>query len=454
MTHPALPIAPASEAEEFLAAHPDVDAIDMIFTNMAGVPRGKRLRRHELLSVYSQGRFLPGSLLVNDIRGDDVPETGLVWEDGDADRLAWPVPGTLAITPQCGPGSAQMLVSLHELDGRPCVLDPRHVLSSAIAALAARGLTPVVACELEFYLLDADTARPRPAGGATLPHVYGLTELAAVRPFIDAVNAAGDAAGIRIDAAITENAPGQMEIGLTHHADALRACDEAILFKRIVHQCAAAHGFAATFMAKPFADIAGSGMHIHVSMLDAQGHNIFAADAPEGAPALQHAIAGLQALLPDSMAIFAPNMNSYRRLRPNTYAPTAATWGINNRTVALRIPAGPPASRHVEHRVSGADANPYLAVAAVLAAMHHGLVAARPPGPITLGNGYAATIPPELQLPTDWAAALNRFTASALLRAALGDHIVEMFTAIKRHELEAYQAIVSATDHEWYLASS
>lgn len=445
--------APASECEAFLAANPHVDAIDMIFTNMAGVARGKRLRRHELLSVYNQGRFLPGSLLVNDIRGDDVPETGLVWEDGDADRLAWPVPGSLALTPQCGPGTAQMLTSLHELDGQPCTLDPRQILSTTIAALAARGLTPVVACELEFYLLDADTRTPRPAGGATLPHVYGLTELAAVRPFLDAVNAAGDAAGIRIDAAITENAPGQMEIGLTHHADGLRACDEAILFKRIVHQCAAAHGHAATFMAKPFADIAGSGMHIHVSMLDTDGRNIFAAEAPEGSPELTHAIAGLQALLPDSMAIFAPNMNSYRRLRPNTYAPIAATWGINNRTVALRIPAGPPASRHVEHRVSGADANPYLAVAAVLAGIEYGLANAHPPGPITIGNGYAA-IAPERMLPTDWSAALHRFAASAPLRAALGDRVVDMFVAVKRHELEAYQAIVTATDHEWYLASS
>ncbi|WP_439546865.1 glutamine synthetase family protein [Sandarakinorhabdus sp.] len=446
-------IAPASECEAFLAANPHVDAIDMIFTNMAGVARGKRLRRHELLSVYKQGRFLPGSLLVNDIRGDDVPETGLVWEDGDADRLAWPVPGTLALTPQCGPGTAQLLTSLHELDGQPCTLDPRQILSTQIAALAARGLTPVVACELEFYLLDADTSTPRPANGASLPHVYGLAELAAVRPFLDAVNAAGDAAGIRIEAAITENAPGQMEIGLTHHADALRACDEAILFKRIIHQCAAAHGFAATFMAKPFADIAGSGMHIHISMLDAHGQNIFAADAPEGTPALQHAIAGLQALLPDSMAIFAPNMNSYRRLRPNTYAPTAATWGINNRTVALRIPAGPPASRHLEHRVSGADTNPYLAVAAVLAGVEYGLANARTPGPITIGNGYAA-IAPERMLPTDWSAALHRFAASPPLRAALGDQVVDMFVAVKRHELEAYQAIVTATDHEWYLASS
>lgn len=446
--------APASECAAFLAANPGVDAIDMIFTNMAGVARGKRLRRHELLSVYDQGRFLPGSLLVNDIRGDDVPETGLVWDDGDADRLAWPVPGTLALTPQCGPGTAQFLTSLFELDGTPCTLDPRQILATVIARLAARGLTPVVACELEFYLLDADTSTPRPAGGAVLPHVYGLAELAALRPFLDAVNAAGDAAGIRIDAAITENAPGQMEIGLTHHADALRACDEAILFKRIVHQCAAAHGMAATFMAKPFADIAGSGMHIHVSMLDANGANIFAADAPEGSAALQHAIAGLQALLPDSMAILAPNMNSWRRLRPNTYAPTAATWGINNRTVALRIPAGPPASRHVEHRVSGADANPYLAVAAVLAGIEQGLAQAQPPGPITSGNGYAASIPPELQLPTDWAAALDRLERSATLRAALGDQVVAMFVTVKRHEWQAYQAIVPATDHLWYLASS
>lgn len=443
--------AETGEAERFLAAHPEVDAIDLVFTNLAGVARGKRLRRHELLPLYEQGRFLPGSLLVNDVRGDDVPETGLVWSDGDADRLAWPAPGTLAAMPWAGPGAAQVIASLHELDGAPCLLDPRAILARAVAAFAARGLTPVVACELEFYLLDPAADPPRPALGATEPQVYGLAEMEALRGFLDAINTAGHAAGIEIGAAISENAAGQCEIGLTHRADALRAADEAVLFKRIVRGCAAAHVMRATFMAKPFADTAGSGLHIHVSVQDGAGRNIFAAEAADGAPPLRHAIAGLAALLPESMAIFAPNANSYRRFRPGSYAPVAATWGVNNRTVALRVPPGPPASRHVEHRVAGADANPYLAVAAVLAGTLHGLSGQLDPGSATVGDGYARAAehgaPP---LPSDWPEALRRFRAGEVLGAQLGSQVRDAFATVKQHELDAYHALIPREDHAWY----
>jgi glutamine synthetase len=445
--------ATAAEAEAFLARHPEADAIDLVFTNLSGVPRGKRLRRAELLPFITEGRFLPGSILVNDIRGDDVPETGLVWDDGDADRRAWAAPGTLSPMPWAGPRAAQIIASLHELDGTPCALDPRAILARQVAALAADGYTAMVACELEFYLLDRDATPPRPARGAIHPQVYGLAEMAELGGFLDAVNAAGDAAGIKIEAAISENAAGQVEIGLTHHADALRAADEAILFKRIVKGCAAAEGMAATFMAKPFADTAGSGLHIHLSLLDRDGRNIFAADAPEGAPALGHAIAGMAALLGDSMAILAPNRNSYRRFQAGSYAPVAATWGVNNRTVALRIPAGSPSSRHIEHRMAGADANPYLAVAAILAAARHGLTERLTPPPITTGNGYARDNHDAI-LPTEWAEALARLDASAPLRAALGDIVIDTYVTVKRHELTAYEAILPELDHIWYRESA
>lgn len=440
-----------AEAERFLAEHPHVDAIDLVFTNLAGVARGKRLRRHELLPFYRNGRFLPGSLLVNDVRGDDVPETGLVWGDGDADRLAWPAPGTLAAMPWAGAGAAQVIASLYELDGTPCALDPRTVLARTVADFAADGLTPVVACELEFYLLDPAADPPRPALGAVHPQVYGLAELARLRPFLDAVNRGCDSGAIRVEAAIAENAPGQVEIGLTHHADALRACDEAVLFKRVVRGCAAAHGLRATFMAKPFADIAGSGLHVHMSMADREGRNVFAADAPEGTPALGHAVAGMAALMSESMLIFAPNANSYRRFRAGSYAPVAPSWGVNNRTVALRVPAGPPASRHVEHRLCGADANPYLAVAAILAAARHGMSTRLDPCAAVVGNGYEqaprADLPP---LPRDWPAAIAAWEAGEVLPSLLTPHLVRTFATVKRHEYEAYAAIVPREDHLWY----
>ena len=444
--------ASAGEAAAFLEAHPQVDAIDLVFTNLAGVPRGKRLRRAELSGVFEQGRFLPGSILVNDVRGDDVPESGLVWADGDADRRAWPAPGTLAPMPCAGPGAAQFIASLHELDGEPCRLDPRRILAEQVARLGELGLTPVVACELEFYLLEPEADPPRPIAGGSLPQVYGLVETDRHRGFIDLVNASGDAGGISIEAAIAENAPGQMEIGLTHHADALRAADEAVLFKRIVKGCARRHGMAATFMAKPFADTAGSGLHVHVSLLDAGGANVFADEAASGSPLLRHAVGGLAALLPDSMAILAPNRNSYRRFRAGTYAPLAASWGVNNRTVALRVPAGPPSTRHIEHRVAGADANPYLAVAAILAGVRHGIAGRIDPGPAVEGNGYERPADPSSRLPTEWTAAIDRLDASAALRASLGDDVIDAYISVKRHERDAYDAEVPPIDHQWLQA--
>lgn len=457
-------IATPAEAEAFFRDHPDVDAIDIIFTNMCGVPRGKRLRRHEVLGVYKAGRFLPGSAVIVDITGRDTEETGLVWEDGDADRHIWPIPGTLVPTLWAGPHAAQFLTGFYELDGTPHDLDPRHVLGRVLDRFALLGLVPDVAVELEFYLTDARRGRdgrPRPArspsSGATPRdiQVYGLAEMEDFRAFFDALYACAEAQGLPLEAAIAEYAPGQFEMTLAHKADALRACDDAIMHKRMVKAVAAQHGMEATFMAKPFADSAGSGMHLHASLLDASGANAFASDDPAGTPLLRHAIGGMQALLADSFAIFAPNANSYRRFRANSYAPVAPTWGVNNRTVSFRVTAGAPATRHVEHRAAGADANPYLAMAAVLAAMHHGIAHAIDPGPPIVGNGYAATDGGSgPAIPGNWFAAVERFAASPVLQDYLGARFVEMYSIVKRSEQDRYFAAVPTLDYDWYLRTA
>ncbi|MHB8530450.1 MAG: glutamine synthetase family protein, partial [Caulobacteraceae bacterium] len=424
------PIADAEEARRFLEIHPDIRFCELIFTNLSGVPRGKRLRRHELPPVYEQGRFLPGSILVCDITGRDCEETGLVWEDGDADRVARPAPGTLVPAPWLGEDVAQLITSLWEIDGKPNDLDPRHVLRRVVERFAADGLTPVVACELEYYLVD----RKRTAGGgvrlAGAPAtgerpdqhgVYGLRELEDFAPFLRELWACADAQGVPLEGAISEYAPGQVEITLRHGPDALRAADEAVMYKRIAKGVAAKHGLEATFMAKPFARRSGSGLHLHVSVEDRDGRNIFAADDPAGSPALGHAVGGLKALMAPSLLVFAPNANSYRRFRANSYAPIAPTWGINNRTVALRVPAGPPAGRHIEHRLAGADANPYLALAVLLAGVHHGLTDSLDPGPPTQGDGYAAAAASGERLPAHWLAAADAFEASHPLKDYLGE---------------------------------
>jgi glutamine synthetase len=460
-------IAPLADWTSFAAAHPQITSVDVLFTPMSGVPRGKRLRAHEMAAVFKSGRFLPGSLLVTDITGMDCVETGLVWADGDADRIARPVPGTLVPQPWRGVHAAQVMLSMYELDGTPNDLDPRHILQGVLDRYAADGLTPVVACELEFYLLDpartADGMVQVPALGAgkqrpSHTHVYGLRELDEIGGFIEELLQNGDAQGVPIEGAIAEFAPAQYEIGLTHRNDALRACDEAIMFKQLVKAIAERHSLTASFMAKPFADVAGCGLHIHISVDNAQGNNIFASDEAAGTPALHHAIAGMKAHMADSLALFAPNANSYRRFRANSYAPVAPTWGINNRTVSLRIPAGGAASRHVEHRICGADANPYLAVAAALAAAHHGMTQKSDPGGQVTGDGYAhaAGLPkdhPE-RLPLNWAASLDRFAASAMLPDYLGARFCSMYQIVKRVELDRFEAVVTPQDFDWYLHSA
>lgn len=455
-------IASLAEAEAFFTAYPEIDAIDIIFTNMCGVPRGKRLRRHEVLGVYKAGRFLPGSAVVIDTTGRDTVETGLVWEDGDADQQVWPIPGTLVPAPWAGPKAAQFLAGFYTLDGTPHDLDPRHVLGRVIDRLAGLGYTPDVAVELEFYLVDAKRGkdgRPVPArtpSSGEVPQdiqVYGLQEMEDFRPYFDELYATADAQGLPLEAAISEYAPGQFEMTLAHKADALRACDDAIMHKRMVKAVAAKHGMEATFMAKPFAETAGNGMHLHASLLDKDGNNAFASEDPEGTPLLRECIAGMQATMADAFLIFAPNANSYRRFKANSYAPVAPTWGVNNRTVSFRVTAGPAPTRHVEHRIAGADANPYLAMAAMLAGMCHGIENHLDPGPAVVGNGYEAEFE-AAPMPGHWFAAVERFESSDLMKAFLGDRFVKMYSIVKRTEQELFFGTVPTLDYDWYLRTA
>jgi len=456
-------IADSAECNKFLSDHPNIDTIQIFFTNASGVPRGKNLRRHDLLPVFEHGRYLPGTMLALDITGEDVEESGLVWEDGDADRLGRPIAGTLTPMPWMGERQAQLMLSVYELDGKPCVYDPRHVLAHVIERFKSLGMVPVIACELEFFLLD----RNRDSRGKQQPplsqttsfrpwdiQVYGLRELDDFAPFLKDLYTACDIQNIPAETAISEYAPGQLEITLRHKADALRAADDAIMYKRIVKGIAVQHGFEATFMAKPFSESAGNGMHLHVSLADEKGNNLFASNLPEGTPLLRHAIAGMMKMLPESMAIFAPNANSYRRFRANSYAPVAPTWGINNRTVSLRVPAGPASTRHIEHRVSGADSNPYLALAALLAGIHHGITQRLDPGAPIVGNGYAQAQESHLALPGNWFKALDLFDKAEHLQSYLGTDFSRVFSAIKRTEQARFFGQVTELDYNWYLRNS
>jgi glutamine synthetase len=446
----------AEEARAFLAANPDVETVQLVLTDASGVARGKNLAREELVAFYEHGRNVAGSILGLDITGEDVDATGLVWDVGDADQSCRPGAGTVCRAPWLTRPTAQVIGTMQELDGRPAKADPRQVLAQVVRRCAAAGYTPVVAVELEFYLLERGAdGRPHPARGLlsgdrrTRIDAYELTRLDDMAPLFDELYSAARTQGLPVRTLMGEYAPGQFEITLEHRADALRAVDDAILFKRAVRGVAMRHGRIASFMAKPFAEHAGCGMHLHASLADARGANAFAADDPAGSPLLRHAIGGLRDTLADGMAIYAPNANSYRRFRAQSYAPIAPTWGVNNRTVSLRIPVGPPASRHVEHRVAGADANPYLVTALVLGGMLHGIERSLDPGPPVHGNGYSRA--GQVDWPLQWSASLERAACSAFLAETLGIPFRDLFLAIKRQECDKFGALVTDRDYEWYL---
>jgi len=445
------------ELQRFLAMHPDINAVQIFITDPSGVPRGKSVRTSELEAIFRDGRRVAGSILGLDITGEDVDATGLVWEAGDADGICRPVPGTLLPSPWLTPPTGQLMLTMFDGDGQPAAGDPRHALARVVERLTARGFVPVVACELEFYLLREARGRFEPAGERregerARIESYSLARLDDLAPLFADVHAAAQAQGLPAETLMAEYAPGQFEITLHHRGDALRAVDEAILFKRLLRGVARQHGCIATFMAKPFAERAGSGLHIHVSLADREGRNVFAAEDPAGTPLLRQAIGGLAATVAESFLVFAPNANSYRRYRSLSYAPVAPTWGINNRTVSLRVPAGPPASRHVEHRIAGADANLYLAVAAVLAGVEKGIDERIDPGPPVEGNGYAIARP--RVFPATWHEAIERAGASEFLHAALGADFLRVFLAVKRQECERFMAEVTPLDYAWYLRDS
>lgn len=448
-----------AEAEEFLAAHPEIEAVDIVLHDSNGIGRGKIIRRHELLSFYRNGRHLPISILGLDICGEDVHETGLIWDQGDGDLRAWPIPGSLKKLHNTNPPRAEVFMSMYDLDGCPMTSDPRHALQRQVAALAAEGLHPAGAFELEFFLLDNERGpdgRVRPArdvldGRASdKTEVYSVDHLHGMLPLFSDIYKGAELAGITAETMISEYAPGQYELTLHYRTDVMQAADDLMRLKRIVRAQARAHGVTACFMAKPVEQYAGSGMHFHVSMLDDAGRNVFIEDREgEWSPTILHALGGLRATMGESMLVFAPHANSWRRFASQSYAPVSPSWGVNNRSVALRIPAGDIKARRIEHRPAGVDANPYLVAATVLAGIRHGMANRIDPGPETTGNGYEGA--DDLPIPTDWREAIRAAEGSAFLKDALGEDMHRTFCAIKAAEQARVARTISEVDYNLYL---
>ncbi len=448
-----------SNAQAFLAARPAVKVVDLLLPDLCGILRGKRVDIADLSTVYDKGMYLPGSMFALDVMGGTIQATGLGFDEGDADRPCLPVPGSLFPAPWMGPTVAQLQVQMLDHDRQPFFGDPRHVLDTVLERYARRGWRPVVAIELEFYFVDPE----RTAAGHAQPppsrltgrrehrtQINSMADLNSVSDILSEIAATCAVQDVPTGTALAEYGPSQWEVNLRHVDDARIACDQAIRFKRIVKGVALRHGLEATFMAKPYEDMAGSGMHMHVSVQDEAGDNIFASADDLGNDLLKQAAAGLIATMADGMAVFAPNANSYRRLRPESYVPTHATWGFNNRGVAVRVPVSGPEDRRLEHRVAGADANPYLLSAVVLAGMLHGIEKKLAAPEALTGNAYTqrSSAP---RLPTDWPTALAQFGASSVLREFLGDRFVRLYEVTRRGEMQDFMTRLAPLDFAWYL---
>ncbi|MEZ8079998.1 glutamine synthetase family protein [Enterovibrio norvegicus] len=447
------------EASQFLAEHPEMEFIDLLLIDMNGIVRGKRVEKDKLPKAYEHGIALPISIYGMNIKGNPVEETGLGLEIGESDAICFPVAGSLTTQPWQKRPIAQLLLEMYEDPQTPFFGDPRMILRRLVRQIKDKGLTPVSAFELEFYLIDSQES-----GQAPLPpispvtgrrpentQVYSLDDLDEYSEFLTGIIDAAREQGLPADTIVAESAPGQFEINLTHTNDPLAACDYALLLKRVIKQVAHEHELDTTFMAKPYADQAGNGMHVHISLVDEEGNNVF--QSPEDGKmtdTLRWALGGMLALMPDYMAILCPNINSFRRFSPDFYVPNAATWGVENRTTALRIPGDAPEATRIEHRVAGADANPYLMMSALLASVLYGIENKIEPSEPVVGNAYDKELEFDA-LPTNLRDALRVLSQSEPMREYLGTDFVDVFVTCKEKELEEFEQHITGLEYDWYL---
>ena len=438
----------------WLRKNPQVRTIRVAAADLNGQARGKRVPIRFADKITEDGTRFPFSVLNLDIWGEDIENSPLVFESGDADGILMPTERGFMPMPWLDAPSALLPIWMFHDDGRPYMGDPRHALRAVVDRYKARGLTVVCAVELEFFLID-DSGRnlqvpvsPRTGKRRKGAETLSIRALDQFDQFFTDLYDACEEMDIPADTAISEAGLGQFEINLMHGPDALRAADDAWLFKMLVKGLARRHGFAASFMAKPYEDYAGSGLHTHFSVLDADGKNIFDDGGEKGTDIMRHAIAGCLNAMPASTLVFAPHANSYDRMVPGAHAQTGISWAYENRTASIRVPSGSHKARRIEHRVSGGDVNPYLMLAAVLGAAINGIEDGNePPAPIT-GNAYEADLP---QIPSKWDLAIDAFETDPDIARIFAPEMIRNLVLTKRQELHYMKELTPTEQVEIYL---
>ena len=450
------------ELNLFLKSHPDLEILELLVPDMNGIIRGKRLDVSEAKTLFSKGINFPAATHLLDSSGDVIDGLVLGTDDGDPDVIAKPVANSLSSIPWLDKPAAQAMITMFDRNGEHYSNESRNILRQVIEKFEADGFRATVAVELEFYLIhdkDALSINPRhgPLPGTVLqdkgPQVYSMEDLRELDPFFNELKEACKIQNIPMGTTISEFSRGQFETNLHHVDDPLLASDHAILLRRAVRETAKSFGLGATFMAKPFMETAGSGMHIHISLKNEKGDLLFQTDSKQETnfnQNIEHAVGGLAQTMEEGMAIFCPNANSYRRFQPGFFAPITPNWGPNHRNLSIRIPLSDSGNVRIEHRAAGADANPYLVMACVLAGIHCGLKnKITPPEMISEGE----VIDPEVTLPVKWDKALEAFENATVLNEYLGSEYSDLFLRSRRCEMDRFTSQISNKDFEWYLRS-
>ncbi|MEL7450622.1 MAG: glutamine synthetase family protein [Pseudomonadota bacterium] len=428
-----------------------IDEVEGIIPDMAGSARGKIVPARKF--CREEGMRLPETLFAQTVTGE-YPEEDILHE-AENDMLLRPDVATVRQVPWATDPTALVIHDCYHHDGSPVTVAPRYILKQVLDLYEARGWRPVVAPEVEFFLVqantDADYPLKPPVGRSGRPETvrqsYSIDAVNEFDPLFEQMYDYCEVQEIEIDTLIHESGAAQMEVNFLH-TDPLSAADQVFLFKRTVREVALRHSIYATFMAKPMANEPGSAMHLHGSVVDAKtGRNLFANEDGSDSDLFLSHIAGLQEYVPSAMPIFAPYVNSYRRIVRHDAAPINLHWGYDNRTVGLRVPISGAENRRVENRVIGADVNPYLAMAASLACGYLGMVEGLKPTEAMRGSAYddAVTLPPGLRQ------ALDLLSASSALREVLGDLFVDLYVALKEREYDTFFQVISPWEREFLL---
>ncbi|WBU60553.1 glutamine synthetase family protein [Paracoccus albus] len=437
-------------AQEYVSGR-RLDEVECIVADIAGVARGKAMPASKF--ARQEKFYLPNSIFLQTITGEwaDNPSGAFT----EPDMILTPDYSTTTAAPWTADYTLQVIHDVFDQQGKLVPVAPRNVLRRVVSLFEEKGWRPIVAPEMEFFLVARNTDPNQPiippmgrsGRRAAAKQAYSLSAVDEYGKVIDDIYDFAEAQGFEIDGILQEGGAGQVEINLAH-GDPVRLADEIFFFKRLIREAALRHDCFATFMAKPIEGEPGSAMHIHHSVVDLKtGQNIFSDDKGREAPEFLHFIAGMQNHLPAAVALLAPYVNSYRRYVPDFAAPINLEWGRDNRTTGLRVPISGPDARRVENRLAGMDCNPYLGIAASLACGYLGLIEKNDPRPECLGDAYIS----EDELPLTLGDALDIMSDSEPMRDVLGNEFVNVYESVKRNEYKEFLQVISPWEREHLL---